>query len=446
MASIAGRGLSTGPRPDGSIHRMLVTRMALAALAASVLVGVLAFFAERRSIGEIAVDRAAVGATALMALLDETRDSSDALDAARVQAALERLKANITVQKNGRFVAASVYDMERRRIAQLEERGHPAFVAGGEAPAADTPPGRASYVYSRPQGIPIVSVLAPITPRAGAQLGWVSGVFAVSDEALAEATARILRRVLISIGIVLATILVVYPIIGRLVQKLQRAGHKLLDSNLDSIAALGSAIAKKDSDTDVHNYRVTIYAARLGEAAGLDGRAMCALMKGAFLHDVGKIGIKDSILLKPGRLDEAEFAEMKKHVQYGLEIVRRSSWLEDAAEVVGGHHEKFDGSGYLGGLRGEAIPINARIFALADVFDALTSRRPYKEPMSYEAAMAVIEKGRASHFDPRLLDLFSSIARPLFEEFGNRDDDGPRAALRSLIDQYFKTDAAILVA
>jgi HD-GYP domain-containing protein (c-di-GMP phosphodiesterase class II) len=332
--------------------------------------------------------------------------------------------------------------MERRKIAELEDRGHPAF-----SPAtADLVPGSAGYVYTRTSGVPLVSVVVPILPRSGAQLGWVSGVFAVTDEAVAEANARILRRILISVGIVLATVLVVYPIIARLVGKLQRAGHKLLDSNLDSIAALGSAIAKKDSDTDVHNYRVTIYAARLGEAAGLERRAMCALMKGAFLHDVGKIGIRDAVLLKPGRLDEAEFAEMRMHVDYGLEIVRQSSWLQDAADVVGGHHEKFDGSGYPLGLRGEAIPIGARIFALADVFDALTSRRPYKAPMSYDAALAILEKGRGSHFDPRLLDEFSRIARPLFDEFGNRDDDKPRAALRSLIDQYFKPDAAILMA
>lgn len=432
--------------PDASIQAMLLTRMALAAVAASVLVGVLAVLAERRSIGETAVDRAVDGSTALMALIEEAKDASGRIDAALVQGALERLKANAAVQKHGRFVSVTVYDMERRRIALLEDRNHPAFAAAGARPPADAVPGRASYVYSRRDGVPVVSVVVPIAPRAGAQLGWVSGVFSVSDEAFAEATARVVRRVLISIGIVLATVIVVYPVIARLVQRLRRAGHKLLDSNLESIAALGSAIAKKDSDTDIHNYRVTIYATRLGEAAGLDGSAICALMKGAFLHDVGKIGIKDAILLKPGRLDEAEFAEMKRHVQYGLDIVRKSSWLEDAADVVGGHHEKFDGSGYLLGLRGEAIPVNARIFAIADVFDALTSRRPYKEPMSYEAAMAAIEKGRASHFDPRLLDLFSGIARPLFDEFGDRDDDRPRAVLRSLVDRYFKGDAAILAA
>ena len=439
--------MSKSAAPGGSIHRMLAARMALAAAVTSIIVGALAVVVEQQSIGETAVDRAVAGSTALMALVEEGRDASGRLDAALVQSALERLKTNAAVQKNGRFVSARVYDTDRRRVAQIEERDHPAFSSpdAGALPG-DAASNRASYMYSKVKGIPVVSVVVPILPRSGQPLGWISGVFAVSDEAVAEATARIVRRVLISVAIVLATVLVVYPIIARLVERLRRAGHRLLDSNLDSIAALGSAIAKKDSDTDVHNYRVTIYAARLGEAVGLDRRGMCALMKGAFLHDVGKIGIKDAILLKPGRLDDAEFTEMKKHVEHGIEIVRQSDWLKDAADIVGGHHEKFDGSGYPAGLRGDAIPINARIFALADVFDALTSRRPYKTPMTYAAAMTILETGRGSHFDPRLLDRFSAIARPLFDEFGNRDDEGPRAALRSLIDQYFKGDAAILLA
>jgi HD-GYP domain-containing protein (c-di-GMP phosphodiesterase class II) len=432
-----------------SIGALLAMRMAVAAVVASLIVAPLAVVVERRTIGDVAVERAVAGVTALLALVENEKDPSAPLDGARVQAALERLKANAAAQKDGRFVSATVYDAENRRIARIENTEHPALAAiagspGLNAPAAD--PGVASFVYSRTGGVPIVTLSVPVAQRAGPRLGSVSAVFAVSEEAHAEAIERITRRVLIAVGIVLATVLMVYPIISRLVRRLQRAAHHLLDSNLDSIAALGNAIAKKDSDTDIHNYRVTIYAARLGEAAGLDRHTMCSLMKGAFLHDVGKIGIPDAILLKPGKLDEREFAEMKKHVQHGLEIVGQSGWLKDAAGVVGGHHEKFDGSGYLQGLRGEAIPVTARIFAVADVFDALTSRRPYKEPMSFDDTMAILEKGRGSHFDPRLIDLFKGIARPLFEEFGNRDDDRPRVELRSLIAEYFKTDDEILLA
>jgi HD-GYP domain-containing protein (c-di-GMP phosphodiesterase class II) len=432
-----------------SIDALLASRMAAAAVVASLVVGVLAVAVERQTIGDVAIERAVAGVTALLALVENEKDPSAPLYAPRVQAALERLKANAAAQRDGRFVSVAVYDLENRRIARIENPGHPASAAITALPGLDAPPadpGTTSYAYSRTGGAPVVTLSVPVAQRAGPRLGSVSAVFAVSEEAIAEANERITRRVLIAVGIVLATVLLVYPIISRLVHRLQRAAHHLLDANLDSIAALGNAIAKKDSDTDIHNYRVTIYAARLGEAAGLDRHTICALMKGAFLHDVGKIGIPDAILLKPGKLDEREFAEMKKHVQHGLEIVGQSSWLKDAADVVGGHHEKFDGSGYLQGLRGEAIPVAARIFAVADVFDALTSRRPYKEPISFEETLSILEKGRGSHFDPRLLDLFRGIAKPLFEEFGNRDDDRPRVELRSLIDRYFKTDDEILLA
>jgi HD-GYP domain-containing protein (c-di-GMP phosphodiesterase class II) len=343
-------------------------------------------------------------------------------------------------------VSAIVYDSERRRIAGLEDSTAMAAIGSLPEGTAASPAASSSYVFSRTNGIPIVILTAPILAREGVPVGSLSAVFVVSEAAIAEATGRVVRRVLLAVAIVLATVAIIYPIIAGLVHRLQHAGRQLLASNLDSIAALGGAIAKKDSDTDAHNYRVTIYAARLGETAGLDRGAMRTLIKGAFLHDVGKIGIRDAVLLKPGRLDEAEFAEMKRHVEYGLEIVQRSAWLRDAAEVVGAHHEKFDGSGYLHGLRGEAIPANARIFAIADVFDALTSRRPYKEPMSYEDAMAVLERGRGTHFDPRLLDLFSSISRLLHEEFGNRDDGRPRAVLAAIVDQYFAIEDEILPA
>ena len=129
-----------------------------------------------------------------------------------------------------------------------------------------------------------------------------------------------------------------------------------------------------------------------------------------FLHDVGKIGVRDSILLKPGRLDKDEYEIMKTHVRHGLDIVKRSAWLKDATDVVGYHHEKFNGEGYFENLAGEKIPIAARIFAIADVFDALTSERPYKKAFSLEQAISILKEGKETHFDPQLLDVFIDIA------------------------------------
>ena len=203
---------------------------------------------------------------------------------------------------------------------------------------------------------------------------------------------------------------------------------------------LGGAIAKRDSDTDAHNYRVTVYSVALAEAVALPRDQIQSLIKGALLHDVGKLGIRDNVLLKPGKLDAEEFTVMKTHVEHGLDITARATWLADAQDVVGGHHEKFDGAGYPRGLAGDDIPINARIFAIADVFDALTSKRPYKEPLSFDATMEILDQGRGSHFDPDLLDSFAGIAADLYAEYGGQDDDRARRRLDSLSHNYFRTN------
>ena len=128
---------------------------------------------------------------------------------------------------------------------------------------------------------------------------------------------------------------------------------------------------------------------------------------------------------------------MQNHINHGLDIVHRSRWLADAEDVVGSHHEKYDGSGYPKHLSGEEIPMLARIFTIADVFDALTSRRPYKEPLSFEATMRILNTGRGQHFDPSLVDDFSTIARELYERYSGRDDDELRAEVRAIVKRYF---------
>ncbi len=208
-------------------------------------------------------------------------------------------------------------------------------------------------------------------------------------------------------------------------------------SNIELMEVLGSAIAKRDSDTDLHNYRVCIYSIRFAEAIALSEEAIRAVVTGAFLHDVGKIGISDTILLKPGKLTSEEFEVMKTHVQLGMDIVARSSWLKDSRDVIEFHHERFDGSGYMRGLKGESIPLAARLFAIVDVFDALTSRRPYKEPFPVEQAMRILDENRGSHFDPRLLDVFGSFAVALYEEVDGLSENETRQMLHDLVTKYF---------
>jgi len=292
------------------------------------------------------------------------------------------------------------------------------------------------YDIIRVDGIPHIKVITPLFNTTGDVVAFINGVFAISSKTLGDIRGRAVRTMLITIAVVLLTTVLLFPVIINLAHKLVASSTRLLDSNLETLETLGSAIAQRDSDTSSHNYRVTIYSVRIAEAAGLSTRTIKTLIKGAFLHDVGKIGISDSILLKPGRLTEDEFEVIKTHVNIGHEIAKRSLWLSDALEVVGYHHEKVNGHGYPEGLEGEEIPISARIFAIADVFDALTSRRPYKEPFSFDKAMSILEESRGSHFDPELLDAFAGIARSLYDQLANRDDE-PREELESIIRQYF---------
>ena len=209
--------------------------------------------------------------------------------------------------------------------------------------------------------------------------------------------------------------LVLYPLTYNLYCKLQGITHELLESHLYTILALGNAIAKRDSDTDEHNYRVTYYSLCLAEHVKMSPGSIRTLVKGAFLHDVGKIGIRDNILLKNGKLTDEEFAVMQTHVELGEQIVKGIPWLADSREVIRFHHERYDGSGYPFGTAGERIPLVARIFAVVDVFDALTSHRPYKHAFSYGSAIETLTM-EAQRFDPRILNGFLEISETLYNE------------------------------
>ncbi len=230
---------------------------------------------------------------------------------------------------------------------------------------------------------------------------------------------------------------VLYPVMIRLFEDNQRKAREVLDSHISMMEALGRAIARRDSDTGAHNYRVAWIAATLAEAVGLQGERMQALIAGSFLHDAGKIGVPDAILLKPGRLDDEEMAIMRTHVEMGEEIVTGAGWLDGGKDVVAGHHEKWNGSGYPRGLRGEDIPLVARIFAIADVFDALCSKRPYKPPMPFGEVMSVLQEGAGKHFDPHLIGVFSGLAERIHKTLSGTTEDEARLLLERMVHRHF---------
>jgi response regulator RpfG family c-di-GMP phosphodiesterase len=176
-----------------------------------------------------------------------------------------------------------------------------------------------------------------------------------------------------------------------------------------TLRALAGALEARDFETSGHSDRVVAYSLRLGRELGLTHKELIALEQGALLHDIGKIGVRDSILLKCGALTETEWREMREHINHGLRIIDGIDFLRGAAPVVGEHHEKFDGSGYPSGLRGEMIHLNARIFAVADAFDAITSDRPYRKSASYAEARAEIVANESKHFDPAVVKAFLAV-------------------------------------
>lgn len=232
--------------------------------------------------------------------------------------------------------------------------------------------------------------------------------------------------------------LVLYPVVVHLSADNERKSREVLDSHISMMESLGRAIARRDSDTGAHNYRVAWIAACIAERMGLKGGAMQALIAGSFLHDVGKIGIPDAILLKPGKLDDQEFAIMRTHVEQGEQIVTGMGWLDGANAVVAAHHEKWNGSGYPRRLQGEAIPLAARIFAVTDVFDALCSKRPYKEPMGFDAAMAILERDTGTHFDPSVMAVFRPMASEIFNRLENIVESDARQLLEERVRQHFE--------
>ena len=202
--------------------------------------------------------------------------------------------------------------------------------------------------------------------------------------------------------------------------QLQQAYTALVKTSLDSIRSLVKALEVRDTVTQEHSEQVVALAVLLGQQLRLKPEDMARLVIGAYLHDVGKIGVPDDILLKPGPLTAQERAIMETHVTKGRVI------------VVQYHHERGDGTGYAQGLAGEAIPMTARIFALVDVFDALISRRPYKEPISFKESRDIIRQGSGAHFDPAVVEVFLALGE---RELKDLRSEVQRQGIHNLVHQ-----------
>ncbi len=202
--------------------------------------------------------------------------------------------------------------------------------------------------------------------------------------------------------------------VGERTGQLQEALEHISQIYDETLEALGAALDLKDGDTAGHARRVTRYCLEIAKAIGCSQADMLQLKRGAYLHDIGKIAIPDAILLKPAKLTPEEMSVMWAHPYIGYEFVGRISFLSEAAEIVLTHHERFDGSGYPQRLMGDDIPLGARIFAVADTLDAMTSDRPYRRALPYRVAREEIRQQSGRQFEPNVVDTFFSLPEQIW--------------------------------
>ena len=202
--------------------------------------------------------------------------------------------------------------------------------------------------------------------------------------------------------------------------ELDQALNSLEDAYRSTLKALTAALETRDSETHGHSERVVTYSLRLGRECGLNAEQMKALEFGSLLHDIGKIGVPDLILRKPAKLTEEEWVLMREHPLHGQQILRGIEFLEGPARVVAQHHEKWDGSGYPLGLQRQEIDVCARIFAVADAFDAITSDRVYRRGKSYQEAADELDEWAGRQFDPKVVEAFHRVPQQDWEELHQR--------------------------
>ena len=413
-----------------SIHKRVILRLVIAWLALSVVIGAAVSYFEIRKAEALVLQLAiAESRTFAASNLYHFNRPGEAHEAALRRQAEQLLRQQ--------FLMITLYDRDQHPILQVTAAGasaadlmqqhrhllHPARTAQHNA------------TFFRQQLL--MHILLPLKQSDDTLAGYFEGVYQVDPQTFARIRSDVLGALSLVVLVTLAAALALYPVIISLNRELIKFSGDLLKGNINLMEVLGGAIAMRDADTGAHNYRVTIYAARLGETISLAPSALRKLIAGAFLHDVGKIGISDTVLLKPGELSDDELRVMHGHVSLGVDILRKSEWLQNARDVVEFHHERYDGSGYLRGLKGEQIPLNARIFAIADVFDALVSKRPYKEPWPFEEALQLLERERGKHFDPALLDAFSGIAHTVYMQINGADEAVVAHLLDKLVKKYF---------
>ena len=342
----------------------------------------------------------------------------------------------------GRHVDPAAVPALGRALAGMRSSARTTIVADPRLAVPGSTVGYGSYdtTHEMADGMTAGASLAPGMSRIGALEAWVpvkqkdAVVGAVVVWRDMDAIDAALQRIqLASAGIIAAAALLLWLVLrGVYVRSSKQivAQAKELEAALverevtydTTLKALANALDVRDSETGGHSDRVLHYMELITREMGISGADAAFLRRGALLHDIGKIGVPDNILRKPAALSDAEWATMRKHPEYGARIIADIPFLQDVSKIVRHHHERWDGRGYPDGLAAEEIPVGARIFAVADSFDAMTSDRPYRRGMSVEAARAEIARCSGTQFDPSVATAFLRIAR---ERLADVAEDAP---------------------
>ncbi len=414
-----------------SLHRTILIRLLPAWLFLSLVMGFSVYQIESHRVIGYACDLAS--------------EEADRIDLSRHRSLFEggaegHLSAANALLQESRFTALRLYGRNHDHLVEVRKDLDPGVdKALGGSPRVFPEPWSRQHSTLRINGRFYVRVLVPLLDPGQHVYGYLEGIYLVPPRTVKIIEARVGGTLATVLIVTTLTSLMLYPIIVSLNRGTIQLSKHLLESVVELMRVLGSAVAKRDFDTDSHNYRVTLYATHFAEAMGRSSNEIAALIAGAFLHDVGKIGISDNILLKQDKLTSEEFRVMKTHVSIGEEIIRDSRWLSRAREVVASHHEWFDGSGYPKGLKGSEIPHNARLFAIVDVFDALNSKRPYKAPLALDQTLGIMCEDRGQHFDSEMLAIFLRMAPEMYRRFNAADIHVLKQELAATVGKYFPT-------
>ena len=412
-----------------NIHRLVLRRLLLAWLVISLVLGVVVHLVEvdRMEKAIVMVANTKMQELTLGDLLDlpPEKNSQDEL----------QLRSASFLQKN--FIVIEVFAADGQRVARITNPAQADLQAQWLRSLERLPRDQTRHIHRlEREGETLVEMTFPVH-QSGLLRGHIAAIFRLEPMVQQMLFGGMERRLLLVLLIVTGTTIALYPVIIQLNRSLWQSARKILQGNLETVSVLSAAIAMRDIETGEHNARVTLYALALAKAVELEEALMQGLILGALLHDVGKIGIPDQILHKSERLSAEEQETMRQHVAHGVRIISGSAWLHQARGVIEFHHEKYDGSGYLKGLRGNEIPEVARIFAIADVFDALVSSRPYKPPLSVTEARQMILNDAGTHFDPDFAAVFANMAERCHKAVQGKDSDALSAEIHRQGSPYF---------